>query len=132
MKQYGIDNSKQERSLTSNDFKIYKNTYSIASASAPTMNRVLNMSRKYLDTSIIGYGDVYKLLRSQNYNVGIAMPDSYFYKGKVPKLDFYLPEDITDEFEVLKNSIKQGEFASMQTEHLNRIILWKKEKNIYL
>jgi hypothetical protein len=110
MLQYGIDNGHQEKFLTNNEFKIYKGTYSIASASKSTMNRVLNMSSTYLESAISGNGNVYKFLKSQGYTVGIVMEDRYFYEKEVPQLDFYYPVDVPNGHIIILSSIFEGEF----------------------
>lgn len=110
MQKYGIDNSKQEKFLTDNGFKIYKGVYSIGSNSKSSMNRVLNMSSIYIDSAISGDGNVYKFLKSQGYSVGIVMEDRYFYEKTIPDLDFYYPVNVPDGHIVLLHSILAGEF----------------------
>jgi len=112
MKQYGIDNSKQEQFLVDNGFKIYKEIYSIASKSIGTMKRVLDMSYEFpkKDKVIIGKGSVYKVLKKHGYKVGIVMRDTYFYRNEKPTLDFSFPLDFNTDKLIVLNSILEGQF----------------------
>jgi len=136
MMQYGIDNSKQEKFLTNNRFKIYRNTYSVASASISTMRRVLDMSYKFpkYPQVIAGNGAVYTILKKNKYRVGIVMENTYFYENKKPLLDFYFPMDYNYGNFIVLNSILEGEFRFDARKTFSRIPYedFIKEKRQYM
>ena len=78
MRQYGIDNSAQERHLVEKGFKLYPKAYSIKSDSRGTMARVLEMSDELVQKnafSTAGNSLVTKSLEDLGYDTyGILTP----------------------------------------------------------
>lgn len=111
MKQYGIDNSAQELFLEKNGFKIYRKAYSVAGNTLSTMGRVLNMSSNPPIQPLGGENLVYSTLQKIGYKVGIIVPHGPSYFGnKTPATDFYFPINSQNGYELIFNSIMEGEF----------------------
>jgi hypothetical protein len=109
---HGIDNHAQEQFLEDQGFEIYPGTYTVASASASSMSRVLNVSTSYYGDkrrAVSGDGVVQNLLKKYGYQTYGIFPSDYFFRGVVPAYDHSFPVRGSS-INLLAEAILVGEF----------------------
>jgi hypothetical protein len=110
---YGIDNSLQEDYLSGQGFKLYPHTYSIGSATIPSMSRVLNASTDYYGDDrrgVSGDGIVQNIVRNLDYKTYGLFFSDYMFRGFGESYDYSIPKISTPPYIELSKSILIGEF----------------------
>ncbi|MEX2013434.1 MAG: hypothetical protein WD897_00765 [Parcubacteria group bacterium] len=113
MKQYGVDNSTQEKYLEKKGFKLYPKTFSVGGSSVGTMSRILNASSEYygnIRKGVSGDGVVQGLLKNISYETGGVFTSDYFFRGIGSRWDFSFPSDVTPSADLLFEAVLTGEF----------------------
>ena len=113
MKQYGIDNNKQEEYLKDLGFKLYPKIYSVGAASLDTMSRVFNASADYYGNNrraSSGDGVVQNLFKGFGYETYGLFPSTYFFQGYGINYDSWFPRNTASSGSILGGSILAGEF----------------------
>jgi hypothetical protein len=110
---YGIDNSAQEQYLVDQGFVLYPHTYSIGSASAETMSRVLNASRRFYGSNkraVSGDGVVQKIAKDMGYETYGLFPTDYMFRDLGSSYDHFIPETSIPPYVLMAKAILVGEF----------------------
>ncbi|MFT3893879.1 MAG: hypothetical protein QM730_19800 [Anaerolineales bacterium] len=110
---YGIDNSAQEQYLVDQGFVLYPHTYSIGSASAATMSRVLNASSGFYGNrkrAVSGDGVVQKIVKDMGYETYGLFPTDYMFRDFGSSYDHSVPEKSVPPYMLMAKAILVGEF----------------------
>jgi hypothetical protein len=110
---YGIDNSAQEQYLVDQGFVLYPHTYSLGSASAATMSRMLNASSGFYGNkkrAVSGDGVVQKIAKDIGYETYGLFPTDYMFRDLGSSYDHSVPEKSVPPYVLMAKAILVGEF----------------------